>query len=345
MKRFINVLLGTLLVATVLSFTNTNEVSAAQKSKVSYSLKKGVLTIKGKGNMPKKMTFKNNKKIKKVVIKNGIKSISKNAFQNCKNLRSVKFGKNVKVINANAFYNCKSLKKINLNNGKISKIDDKAFYNTSIKKVKIPNTVKKLGYNVFYNSAGMDEVSVPGKFEFDSAFFNKFGLVNVGDHIAVVKNVKNVKFKTNVDIKVLDYFDTENFEVSKNDSNYTSEDGIIYSSNKELLVRIPNREKLNISSSCKVVDLRTIFYATYIGDGFYDMKCDKVKEIYIPKSVEVIVNSCKVDNYDFSKSLERIEFEDKENSMDMILKISDFCKENYIITEENSILIFMTKEI
>ena len=35
---------------------------------VTYSIKKGTLVIKGKGKMPAKMTFKNNKKIKKLGI-------------------------------------------------------------------------------------------------------------------------------------------------------------------------------------------------------------------------------------------------------------------------------------
>ena len=39
--------------------------------------------------MPAKMTFKNNKKIKKVVIRKGVTSVSDKAFYKCKNLKKV----------------------------------------------------------------------------------------------------------------------------------------------------------------------------------------------------------------------------------------------------------------
>lgn len=55
------------------------------KTKVTYTLKKGTLTIKGKGAMPTKMKFRRNKKIKKVIIKKGVTSVSYEAFALCKN--------------------------------------------------------------------------------------------------------------------------------------------------------------------------------------------------------------------------------------------------------------------
>ena len=57
--------------------------------------------------------FKNNTKLKKVVVGKNVKTIGKNAFAGCKKLSTVTFkGKAITSIGANAFKNCKALKKI-----------------------------------------------------------------------------------------------------------------------------------------------------------------------------------------------------------------------------------------
>lgn len=73
------------------------------KTKVTYTLKKGTLTIKGKGAMPAKMKFRRNKKIKKVIIKKGVTSVSYEAFALCKNLNSVTIPSTVKTIGIRSF--------------------------------------------------------------------------------------------------------------------------------------------------------------------------------------------------------------------------------------------------
>ena len=69
MKKIVKSLCIVLLLAFVFTASNhVNEVKAATKSEVTYKLKKGTLTISGKGDMPKKMTFERNGKIKKVPL-------------------------------------------------------------------------------------------------------------------------------------------------------------------------------------------------------------------------------------------------------------------------------------
>lgn len=92
------------------------------KTKVTYTLKKGTLTIKGKGAMPAKMKFRRNKKIKKVIIKKGVTSVSYEAFALCKNLNSVTIPSTVKTIGIRSFYGTK----ISKNNGSIKDKDDRA---------------------------------------------------------------------------------------------------------------------------------------------------------------------------------------------------------------------------
>lgn len=74
----------------VIFISDINTQAATKKSSVKYELKNGTLTISGKGEMPKDMTFKSNKKIKKVVIKKGVTTISEKAFEGCTKLTSFK---------------------------------------------------------------------------------------------------------------------------------------------------------------------------------------------------------------------------------------------------------------
>ena len=85
--------------------------SSTQIASVKYKINDGTITIYGKGKMPNSMTFKKNRQIHTVIIRNGVTSVSKYAFYNCKNLQKVKLPNTLKVINCYAFYGTK-IKKI-----------------------------------------------------------------------------------------------------------------------------------------------------------------------------------------------------------------------------------------
>lgn len=112
--------IGVILALTmVIGLIPAQGVNAAKaKSNVTYSIKKGTLVIKGKGKSRHKMTFKNNKKIKKVVIRKGVTSVSDKAF-----------------------YKCKNLKKVTIS-GTVTK-SEVQFYGTKIKNITIPEKVGK----------------------------------------------------------------------------------------------------------------------------------------------------------------------------------------------------------
>lgn len=73
-----------------------------------------------------KCAFKNNRRLKKVVIGNNVTSIGTKAFSGCKNLTSVTIGKNVVVIGASAFSNCTKLTSLRIP-AKVAKIGSNAF--------------------------------------------------------------------------------------------------------------------------------------------------------------------------------------------------------------------------
>ena len=81
-----------------------------------YSLKKGTLTIKGKGKAFSKESglFWENTAIKKVVVKKGITELPPSAFRSCTNIESVNIASSVKKIGDRAFGGCKKIKEVEI---------------------------------------------------------------------------------------------------------------------------------------------------------------------------------------------------------------------------------------
>lgn len=75
MKR--RIMFGMTIICLLMTMVAFNTTSTSAKSGVKYKLSKnGTMTISGKGKMPKSMKFRDSRKIKKVIIKKGVKSIS-----------------------------------------------------------------------------------------------------------------------------------------------------------------------------------------------------------------------------------------------------------------------------
>ena len=110
--------------------------------------------------------FKNNKKIKKVVIGNNVKVIGENAFMGCSNLQSVTIGKNVTTIKARAFYKCTKLTKITIPS-KVNKIGKQEFYGCKkLKTITIKTTKlssKNVGSKAFKGIHSKATIKVPKK--------------------------------------------------------------------------------------------------------------------------------------------------------------------------------------
>ena len=108
--------------------------------------------------------FKNNKKLKKVVIGSNVTSIGKEAFSGCTKLASVTLGKNVTVIGDKAFYKCTDLAKLTIP-AKVNKIGKQAFYgckklkSITIKTTKL--TTKNVGTKAFQGIYAKATIKVP----------------------------------------------------------------------------------------------------------------------------------------------------------------------------------------
>lgn len=232
----------------------------SKDSKVKYKLKKGILTIYGNGKMPKGMHFAGNANIKKVIIKKGVTSVSNYAFYNCKNLKSVKMTNTVKEI---GWY---------------------SFYGTGIKSIVVPKKVKSIGNAAFGKCNLLRHITIPGNFT-----IKQKGGDEEPQNIMWGAKLASVKFNTKLDLNIVQYCQSRNLYVMKNDSNYTSIDGVIYSKDGKCIVRMPlKRKELVIAEGCTEFALSSITYAMDVSDSGAEAVCTGLNKIVIPESVEKI---------------------------------------------------------
>lgn len=131
--------------------TNTFVVTNVKAKTVSY---KGT-----KNKMAAKITIPATVKSGKQVYK--VTTIADNAFKNNKKIKTVVVGKNVRTIGKKAFYGCKNLKKITVQSSIIKKVGAKAFKGINKKAViKVPSKKYKAYKKVFKGKGQAKTVTI-----------------------------------------------------------------------------------------------------------------------------------------------------------------------------------------
>lgn len=232
------------------------------KTKVTYTLKKGTLTIKGKGAMPAKMKFRRNKKIKKVIIKKGVTSVSYEAFALCKNLNSVTIPSTVKTIGI------------------------RSFYGTKISKITVPSKTKTIGQGAFGNCKSLKTIVMPGDFKLKLEEDTDDKLWYVASDQSAVDTIT---FNTKLKLANVSYLSANNLVVAKNDPSYQSIEGVIYTKDGKGIVRVPQkRTELKIKEGCTEFNMQSVLYNSTDSEGDEFNNCSKLKKIVIPSSVKSI---------------------------------------------------------
>lgn len=252
-KRSILFLLFTAgLFAGVLFCTETTQ------AKVKTTIKNGVCTVSGKGAMTDETSY--NKKIKKVIIKDGVTSLPEEAFAGCLKLKEISIADSVKSIGA-----C-------------------AFMQTDLREITIPNSVKKLGNSVLSSCKKLTKVKMPGNVKIiygSDEYFPVF-------QFDVDSPVKTIELTSSLNLEIFMYLSAENIVVSKNDPKYTSIDGLLYTKDGKSLVRIPNlRKKAVIADGCEEFCTTAVEWAGD-DDGDPYMGCEDLKTIVLPESIRTI---------------------------------------------------------
>ena len=264
MKNLIKGIMVALCLAVAVAFAAGVQTTNVQaKKKVTYKLKKGTLTIKGKGNMPKKIKVKKSK-VKKIVIKKGVKNISNNAFKNFKKVTKVTIPKTVKKIGVNAFYK------------------------TAIKNLTIPKNCKKLGTGFMDYCKKLDKVTLPGDF----VITDKNGKAKTIRNKTHGTTVDTVTFNSKLDYDVCAYFDTYDFQTVANDPEFKTFDGVVYTKDGTGIVRVPSgRDTLVIREGCTTFNT---YATTYLSGKESGVVCDSLVKITLPSTL------AKVDEYNYS---------------------------------------------
>ena len=253
-------MIASLTMGIFISGTGQQKVEA--KTKVTYTLKKGTLKIKGKGAMPAKMKFRRNKKIKKVIIKKGVTSVSYEAFALCKNLNSVTIPSTVKTIGI------------------------RSFYGTKISKITVPSKTKTIGQGAFGSCKDLKTIVMPGDFKLklEEDTDDKLWYVT-SDQSAV----DTITFNTKLKLANVSYLSANNLVVAKNDPSYQSIEGVIYTKDGKGIVRVPQkRTELKIKEGCTEFNMQSVLYNSTDSEGDEFNNCSKLKKIVIPSSVKSI---------------------------------------------------------
>lgn len=131
-----------------------------------YVLHEGVLIIYGKGDMYNSLATaftpwdKYRSDIEKVIIKNGVTSVSGYAFSECNNLTSVEISSGVTTIGNAAFKDCKKLKAIDIPDS-VTYIGNYAFKDSALSSINIPSSVKSIGNGAFLNCRNLENIIIP----------------------------------------------------------------------------------------------------------------------------------------------------------------------------------------
>lgn len=171
-----------------------------------------------------------------------------------------------------AFYGCDNLLKINLPNTLV-KIGDATFYGCkNLNYINIPNGVKYIGTNFLGWCHSLERIFIPSSVTYigSFAFENNKGLLSI--------------------------------DVDKNNLNYSSEEGVLFSKDKSQLIRYPEGNK-----TTEYVIPNNVIYVNM--DAF--RYCSNIESVTIPKNVKAIYGAAfsectKLKNIKMENGLESI---------------------------------------
>ena len=120
------------------------------------------VVISGAVDVPRDM-FGKCTGLKKVTLKNGVRSIGEDAFRDCSSLESVIFENTVlEKISDGAFWGCSALSSIALPDS-VTEIERNAFFETGLRNIQLPEKLKELGDGAFFNCENLTQIQLPAQ--------------------------------------------------------------------------------------------------------------------------------------------------------------------------------------
>lgn len=138
------------------------------------------VVISGAVDVPRDM-FGKCTELKKVTLKNGVRSIGEDAFRDCSSLESVIFENTVlEKISDGAFWGCSALSSIALPDS-VTEIERNAFFETGLRNIQLPEKLTLIGGGAFCNCKNLKQVQLPPQLKElgEGAFFNCENLAQI----------------------------------------------------------------------------------------------------------------------------------------------------------------------
>lgn len=303
--------------------TYADDNSCGNQAKWSYDAEKKALTITGKGSIYWVSEW-DKLKIKEVVLKSGISTIEDSTFSGMTDLKKVTIPKSV------------------------TNIGSCAFENTSIKSIKIEDTIKKLGYGVFFDCDkletvewdyriipddtfhgcdNLDKITFSNKLKKieNNAFYNSgIKSINLPSSVkyigesafAATKNLKSIVIPENVKEIERETFEKSGIESIKFDGNITTIKEYAFNRSKiksiDIVDSVTNVGERAFADCKKLTSVK-------IGNGLTTIKketfdgCKKLSNISFGSKLNFIgesaFNNCKsLEKIDFPMSLDTIDY-------------------------------------
>ena len=209
--------------------------------------------------------FSYRESLRKIVFPYGVVIIGEEAFSNC-GLKSLELPSSVKVIKKQAFSWCRGLNEIILPDS-VVEIEDMAFWwCLSLEKVILSKSLAKIGYGVFEQCENLKEITIPSS----------------------VREIKGNPFPIHTLCKV-----------TNNSPHFTIKDDLFFTADLSTIIAclsdknefvIPNQVKTIGVSAFESRLVSSVIISNYVTHIEYRAfaRCDKLRNIIIPKSVEVL---------------------------------------------------------
>ena len=202
------------------------------KNNCAYASENGVLFDKSKTVL---MQYPANKQDTNYTIPGSVKIIKDFAFGNCRNLASITIPNSVINIGKTAFYDCRNLAAITISNS-VTRIGSSVFEGCEkLTSVIIPDSVTNIGGCAFFDCDSLVSVTIPDSVTNieESAFLDCDSLTS----IIIPTNVTSMEDYVFNGCKSLISID-----VDKNNSAYTSENGVLFNKSKTVLIQYPAKK-------------------------------------------------------------------------------------------------------
>ena len=249
--------------------------------------------------------------LQSIDIPNSVTTIGKFAFLGCEELQSIYIPNSVTTIGISAFSACSSLQSIDVSedNQNYTSING-ILYNKGLKTIikfpeknnateyKIPNSVTTIEERAFYNCSSLQSIDIPNSVTTigNAAFRSCKALQS----IAIPNSVTTIgKFA------FIECWALQSIDVSEDNKNYTSIDGILYDKGLKMIIQFPiknNATEYKIPNSVTTIGVGAFFCkpllqsidipnsVTTIEAGAFG-SCMALQSIDIPNSVTTIGNS------------------------------------------------------